>query len=235
MDTKNLDSGSKRDRTREMILNCAMEMFREQGFEGTTMRGIAEACGLSLGAAYYHFASKDALVLAFYERGGAEAREHATELFTETRDFRARLSAVLIQRLEQLAPYRNVVLVLAGHAVNLSSPLSPFSEETRPMRDEAIALMEAVLEGSDARVSKALRPHLPKLLWLMQLGVVLYWANDRSENQSRTLTLIEHSLDGLLVLLRASTLPLMTPVIRSFLRLLSIAELCTAPAEEGTV
>lgn len=232
MSTPNKNSGSKRDLTRELILDHAMEMFREQGFEGTTMRGIADACGLSLGAAYYHFASKDALVLKFYERGGAEARAHAMELFAETKDFRTRLRSVLIQRLEQLSAYRKVVLVLAGHAVNLSSPLSPFSEETRPMREDAIGLMEAMLEGSDLRVSKALRPQLPKLLWLMQLGVVLYWANDRSENQSRTVALIDRSLDGLLILLRASTLPLMTPVIHSFLRLLSIAEQCTAPAEE---
>jgi AcrR family transcriptional regulator len=37
-------------------------LFREQGFEQTTMRDVAARVGVSLGAAYYYFASKDAIV-----------------------------------------------------------------------------------------------------------------------------------------------------------------------------
>lgn len=59
---------SKAQATRIRILDAALEMFRRQGFELTTMRGIAAEAGVSLGSAYYYFESKEDLVMAFYER-----------------------------------------------------------------------------------------------------------------------------------------------------------------------
>ena len=44
---------SKGEQTRGLILETALELFREQGYERTTMRGIAERGGLALGNAYY--------------------------------------------------------------------------------------------------------------------------------------------------------------------------------------
>jgi AcrR family transcriptional regulator len=58
----------KSEATRARVLEAALALFRERGFEKTTMRDVARRSGLALGAAYYHFASKDALVMAFYER-----------------------------------------------------------------------------------------------------------------------------------------------------------------------
>ena len=54
--------------TRERILDAALGLFRRKGFEGATMRDIARAAGMSLGAAYYYFETKEALVLAYYQR-----------------------------------------------------------------------------------------------------------------------------------------------------------------------
>ncbi len=52
--------------TRRKIYEAAMELFREKGFEPTTMRDIAAKAGVALGGAYYYFSAKDAIVLAFY-------------------------------------------------------------------------------------------------------------------------------------------------------------------------
>ena len=58
----------KSEETRIRILEAALLLFRKRGFEKTTMRDIARESGVALGAAYYYFDSKDALVMAFYER-----------------------------------------------------------------------------------------------------------------------------------------------------------------------
>ena len=58
---------SKGERTRERILAAALELFAEQGFEGATMRGIAERAECSLGLAYRYFRTKEEMVLALYE------------------------------------------------------------------------------------------------------------------------------------------------------------------------
>jgi len=226
MNTPETETAGKSERTRAIILDRALLLFREQGFEKTTMRAIAQACGLSLGAAYYHFESKDALVLEFYQRGADEARERNAAILAHTLDFRERLGAILRQRLAQLAPYRNLVGVLARHGADMASPLSPFSAETRIMREEAIALIEAAMQNSNLKVAKALRPQVSKLLWLMQLGIILFWANDRSLHQARTERLITLSLDTLTPLLRATGFPLMGPIVAGVLRLIALAESC---------
>ena len=58
----------KSEETRQRILAAALSIFRERGFDAATMREIAAAAGVAVGAAYYYFDSKDAIVTAFYER-----------------------------------------------------------------------------------------------------------------------------------------------------------------------
>lgn len=53
---------------RELIVSHAMDLFREQGFRPTTMQQIADVCGISKGALYLQFASKQELVKAIFQR-----------------------------------------------------------------------------------------------------------------------------------------------------------------------
>ncbi len=45
--------------TREMILQAAHDLFKEQGYHGTSMRQIAESAQIALGGIYNHFESKE--------------------------------------------------------------------------------------------------------------------------------------------------------------------------------
>jgi AcrR family transcriptional regulator len=48
--------------TRERILSVANELFIEQGYEGTSLREIADRLGITKAALYYHFRSKDEIL-----------------------------------------------------------------------------------------------------------------------------------------------------------------------------
>ena len=48
--------------TRTRILDAALELFSEHGFDGTTLQQIADRLGLTKAALYYHFRSKDDLL-----------------------------------------------------------------------------------------------------------------------------------------------------------------------------
>jgi AcrR family transcriptional regulator len=61
------------EETRRQILETALALFREHGFEETTIRDIAASAGLSLGAADYYFRSKESSVGAYY---GCIQEEH---------------------------------------------------------------------------------------------------------------------------------------------------------------
>ena len=54
--------------TRERILDVALDLFTRQGFDGTSLRQIAEELGLTKAALYYHFESKDDILLALHMR-----------------------------------------------------------------------------------------------------------------------------------------------------------------------
>lgn len=54
--------------TRERILDVALDLFTDQGFDGTSMREIAERLHISKPAIYYHFASKEEILMALHMR-----------------------------------------------------------------------------------------------------------------------------------------------------------------------
>ena len=60
---------------------------------------------------------------------------------------------------------------------------------------------------------------LPRLLWLYQMGLILYWIHDSSPSQAKTGALIEKSLRIVVRLLQLSSLPLMRPLRRQVLDL----------------
>lgn len=209
--------------TRRKIYDAAMELFREKGFEPTTMRDIAAKAGVALGGTYYYFSSKEAIVLAFYQ----EMQESGhNELFAEMaghKDLKGRIRCVLQKRLELLAPNRKFCDALFRHAPDPADPLSPFSAETRSIREGAIEHLQLAMDGSNIKFPADLRPKLPFLLWLYQMALILFWLYDRSPNQERTTKLMDRSLTLLVNLIRISSLPLMKPVRKMVLEIVEVA------------
>jgi len=205
--------------TRRKIYEAAMELFREKGFDETTMRDIAAKAGVALGGAYYYFSSKDAIVLAFYREMQESSNGPVLEALAGRKKLKERIRCVLEKRLESLGPNRKFCAALFRHAPDGADPLSPFSEETRPIREGAIEHLRIALEGSDAKVSSDLKPRLPYLLWLYQMALIMFWLYDRSPNQERTQRLMEKSVGLLVNLLRLSALPLMKPLRKAVLEL----------------
>jgi AcrR family transcriptional regulator len=205
--------------TRRRIYEAALELFREKGFEQTTMRDIAAKAGVALGGAYYYFSSKEAIVLAFYQDMQEGSHESILDAMAGRKKLKDRIRVVLEKRLELLAPNRKFCDALFRHAPDASDPLSPFSAETRPIRERAIEHLRVALEGGDTKVPADLKQHLPYMLWLYQMAIILFWLYDRSPRQQRTQTLMEKSLGLLVNLLRLSGLPLMKPLRKTMLEL----------------
>ncbi|MCI0414393.1 TetR family transcriptional regulator [bacterium] len=213
----------KSEETRRRILEAALELFREKGFEQTTMREIAERASMALGAAYYYFDSKEKLVFAYYQASLEEMQEYiARPTIQEVRSLKERLQLVLDYKFRQMRPYRSFLGVLFRVAADPSSPLSPFGEQTREIRESSIRVFQQMLEGSEPSIPSDMKEHLPRLLWLLQMGLILFWLHDHSRGQTRTKNLQDKSLDLVLSLIRIGRLPLMGPVRRSVLEMLKV-------------
>lgn len=210
----------KGDQTKALILETALDMFRERGYEQTTMRAIAQKADVSLGNAYYYFSSKEHLIQAFYQRLQTDHLAASEPALEQDKTFKARLLTVMRMRIEILKPYHQFAGVLFKTAANPRSPLNPFSDESDPVRQASIQLFEKVIEGSSARVPKDLRAELPYLLWVYQMGIVLFWIHDPSPKHRRTYRLIDRTVELVDRLVHLASNPFMRPLRKQALRLL---------------
>jgi AcrR family transcriptional regulator len=204
---------TKSDETRARILAAAMDLFRRRGFEETTMREIATEAGVATGAAYYYFDSKEAIVLAFYDQAQMEMEPLLEEALASARDLKARLHALLEIKLRYFEPNRRLLGALSAHA-DPEHPLSPFGSQTSAMRERDMKFFERALDGSRTRITADLKPHLPRVLWMYQMGVILFWIYDRSAAQKRTRALLVKSVAIVARLIQLAGFPLLRPVRR---------------------
>ena len=201
----------KSDQTRTRILGSALRLFRQCGFEQATMRDIAKEAHVALGAAYYYFDSKDAIVMAFYELAQMELAPRIEDCLANTRDLRERLAAVITAKFDYFEPNRKLLGTLSSH-IDPQHPLSPFSQATKAIRETDISFIHRAIEGSTTKVPADLKPYLARLLWLYQMGLILFWVYDHSPKQRKTTQLSEKSLAIVVGLIKLSALPLMRPL-----------------------
>src|SRR5438552_17430336 len=122
------------EETRRQVLETALALFRERGFEETTIRDIASRAGLSLGAAYYYFKSKDAIVGAYYDYIQEAHQARARQVCAKARDLRGRLRAALHTKLDILQQDRRLLRALLRYGGEPSHPLPRFGPATRQQR-----------------------------------------------------------------------------------------------------
>ena len=211
----------KSEETRTRILEAALAVFRERGFERSTMREIATAAEVAVGAAYYYFESKDTIVMAFYERSQNQMRPQIEALLDKSKTLEARLRAIISTKFECFGPNRKLLGALSAHA-DPEHPLSPFSSETKTIREQDIAFFSRAVADSAVKLPSNIKPYLPRLLWMYQMGLILFWVYDRSENQKRTTLLYEKTLKMILVTLKLAGIPLLRPLHRLAAELLEV-------------
>jgi AcrR family transcriptional regulator len=79
---------------KQVILDAALSVFAEFGFEGATIGQILARAGVSNGALFHHFSSKEAIAEALYLRGIASYQAGLAEVLARHRGARAARAAV---------------------------------------------------------------------------------------------------------------------------------------------
>ncbi len=212
----------KAEETELKILDTALALFREEGFDMTTMRGIAARAGVATGAAYYYYASKEAIVMDFYTRASLEMQSAIEMAVAVERSLEGRLRELIRVKLMHFGPNRVVLRALLRNGADPTYPLSPFSPQTREIREVDIAWFRRILVDCGMRIPRDLEGHLPGVLWLFQMGVIFFWVIDDSPNQLRSMRLLELAAKSVAALIRISGLPLMRPVRKTALQLIEI-------------
>lgn len=226
---------SRGEQTRRLIVDTAIRLFGEVGYEKTTMRAIASAAGLSVGNAYYYFSSKEALVSEFYLQLQQEHLVRVEPLLTGNGDFEQVLHGILIEGLAVWAPYHEFAGKFIGIAAVPSSPVSPFSAESQVSRALALQIFERFVTATTQKMDPELRKELPELLWLAQLGLVVYWVHDNSPGQQRTRALIDRAVPYLQDLIALSRMKVFRPMTNRSIQLIKMMHpYPVTPPQAGT-
>lgn len=199
----------KGEASRAAIFGAALDLFRERGYESTTMRAIADRAGVSLGSSYHYFASKEHLVLEFYRHTHELHLAAIGSFLSRERDFGARLRGVVRAVVVTCEPFHDFAGAIFSTVANPASPLNPFGPESRALRDEVIQLYSDVMSGSETRFADDIASELPTLLWLYQMAILYFWIFDRSGGRLRTLEVIDETSDLIVKLLGLANLPVL--------------------------
>jgi len=214
---------AKGEDTRERIYGTALTLFRERGFDATTMRDVAGAAGMSLGAAYHYFPGKDAIVLAYYDR---VSHAHARRVAEETvgaKKLADRLSIAFQSKLEILRDDRPLMGALLRFAGDPRHPLSFFGAATREHRLQSMAVFAAAL--SDEPLPDDLARLAPVALWALHMGLLLYFLHDESPGHRKTIALTAGAVSLIVAALKVARLPVLRPLRRRVIALLDDAKL----------
>lgn len=127
-----------RDDTREKLFASAARVFEEQGIGAASIEAIAAAAGMTRGAFYSNFASKDDLIIAMLEDHVARSLEHHRALLAKHRepaDFLAALRTAERSRHDPLgrAPLLHIELIL--FAARLEKRRPALAKRLRARRD----------------------------------------------------------------------------------------------------
>jgi AcrR family transcriptional regulator len=220
---KNEPATTKGEQTRDHIFDCALELFREKGFDATTMQDISERAEVAKSAAYYYFPSKEAIIQAYYEAVQSEQERLCAEVFASTKDLKKRLHAALHSKFDLAQNDRRLLGVVFRYTGEPTHPLSCLGRGTAEIRRRATLIFQEALAVE--RLPADLAQLLPIALWSLQMGLLVMFLYDTSAQQKRTRQLATGSLDFTLKMMTLAKLPVLKPIRTKVLTLLREANL----------
>lgn len=220
---KNNPATTKGEQTRELIFDTALELFRDNGFDATTMHDVATRAHVAKSAAYYYFPSKEAIIQAYYESVQTAQEQICGEIFAESGDLKKRLHAAMHTKFDLAQNDRKLLGIVFRYTGEPTHPLSCLGSGTSEIRRRAMRIFREALAVE--RLPKDLEQLLPLALWSLQMGLLVMFLYDSSAGQTRTRQLATGSLDFTLKMMKLARLPVLKPVRTRVLALLREAGL----------
>ena len=171
--------------TEERILNQSMKLFLERGYHGTSIDDITQAAGLTKGALYWHFKSKEGLlkqIIEKYESSFLDGLIHAV----------GEMKGGVLDRFEKyirfnsaFAYYNRELCVsfetLAGELVGAHHRIEP--EFRRIYKKYQKFLSDLIIQGKKERIfKKELDTDLTALaIMAFHYGILVQWSMNRNE------------------------------------------------------
>ena len=183
-----------------LIIQTAVDLMTQHGFEGTTMKQIARAADIGDATIYKYFPTKEKLVTAYFEQAIADALAQANKTPGKA-DFslHERIQLLIDSLLEILLADREFVGLARGLIER--APMLLLGEQLpgKTVLKQAFIQMLEQAEATKEIVPCGFKPSLAGLLADYVYGVMAYWLRDETEQFANTTQMVDLSL-GVLVL-----------------------------------
>jgi AcrR family transcriptional regulator len=209
---------AKAPETRAHILRTALALFRARGFDETTMRDIAAEASVALGATYYYFASKEAIVADYYDYVQSEHLARSRAGFAKAKNLQERLKAVIHTKLDILDHDRKLLSALFRYGGDPDHPLSWFGPQTRHHRELCMQVFAEAMQ--EEKLPADLEEVAPVGLWALHMGILLYFLYDDSPGARRTRKLADGAIELAVQAQKLIAFPLLRPVRKRVIELL---------------
>jgi len=173
--------------TRQQLYDTAIQLIAQRGYEATTLRDIASEAGVSVGLLYRYFPSKQSVIVALYDQLSAAFATEAAAMTPGA--WRDRFLFALRTSLRVLAPHRTSLAALIPVLVG-DPDEGVFAPATAAARRRVQAVFEQAATGASDAPKAPLASALGRLLYLMHLGVLLWWLLDKTPKQRTTDALV---------------------------------------------
>ena len=149
-----------------LIIEKASELFAERGFDATSVQDITDACGISKGAFYLSFKSKEGLLFSIFEYFGNKLIERMSGIFDLQVNSRERFELFFSIQFEEIAYYSDFILM------QMREQTGPMNEDMRglmnDMRRKTYEVEESLLLDL---YGEKVNAHIPDLLVLLS-GII---------------------------------------------------------------
>lgn len=163
--------------TRKRILDAAAKLFRESGYAAVSLRSIADAADMKAGSVYYHFKSKEEIVLEVLDLGIERVHSAVDGVFSARDSFHS-VSALIEGAITAH------LKTLLEHTDYTSANVRIYGQVPESIRIDALAvrrryetLWDSILDyAAEKQVLKdSVNPRLFRLMLIGTLNATLEW------------------------------------------------------------
>src|SRR5262245_61657425 len=165
-------------RSRLRVLEAALEVFAERGYEATTFKHIAAKAGLAVGLTCRYFPVKEMLALALYDRLAEQFEAWVTEL--PEGSLAVRFEAAMRAKLALIEPHRRVLGSLVARALDPEARESVLGPTAEVVRSKVSGIFSLVVRGASDAPPPGEAARIARALYGLHLALVFVWTQDRS-------------------------------------------------------
>jgi AcrR family transcriptional regulator len=188
-------SKQTKEKTKEKILEAAVDLIIEKGFKTASMREMAKNAGVSNPTIYNYFPTKETIIYEYLKQKHlkcAQILKNIEDFNTYT--LREQLQTLIETELELFLEDREFLLQVSDMAFSSSNLRLESLYDTKELFITMVAdMLELSVEAGEIE-DQPFKEYLPLLFWDYYISVVTYWIKDDSEGFERTTEFIDHSM-----------------------------------------